>query len=376
MINIVKQQFTIKSMLRGLNGKLGEEDYLEPLEILIHSLNKNNKFNQFGKIAFNHQLKNRLKVRRDLEQLHLNNSFSEPSDPVFVIGLPRSGTTFLFNLLSLDVAHRSPLYWEIMSPLPITKNEKEEYKRERKINRELKLAKTLIPKLRAMHTIRANTPEECEQIATMNVRSFVYMCMADVPEYIDYLKYCSFDSVFMWHKRFFQALEVNGKPERWLLKDPSHIGHLPEILKTYPNAKFIHIHRDPTDSVGSFCSLTKNVRSAFSRKVNTNDIGKTVIDFWNHNLNKGMEDRKQLSSNQIIDINYHDFIQSPLNQIKNVYLQLGFDMTIETESNIESYLSQNQGNTKSDHQYSLDEFGLDKKIIKDQFRDYMLNYDF
>ena len=376
MINIVKQQFTIKSMLRGLNGKLGEEDYLEPLEILIHSLNKNNKFNQFGKIAFNHQLKNRLKVRRDLEQLHLNNSFSEPSDPVFVIGLPRSGTTFLFNLLSLDVAHRSPLYWEIMSPLPITKNEKEEYKRERKINRELKLAKTLIPKLRAMHTIRANTPEECEQIATMNVRSFVYMCMADVPEYIDYLKYCSFDSVFMWHKRFFQALEVNGKPERWLLKDPSHIGHLPEILKTYPNAKFIHIHRDPTDSVGSFCSLTKNVRSAFSRKVNTNDIGKTVIDFWNHNLNKGMEDRRHLSSNQIIDINYHDFIQSPLNQIKNVYLQLGFDMTIETENNIESYLSQNQGNTKSDHQYSLDEFGLDKKIIKDQFRDYMLNYDF
>ena len=376
MINIVKQQFTIKSMLRGLNGKLGEEDYLEPLEILIHSLNKNNKFNQFGKIAFNHQLKNRLKVRRDLEQLHLNNSFSEPSDPVFVIGLPRSGTTFLFNLLSLDVAHRSPLYWEIMSPLPITKNEKEEYKRERKINRELKLAKTLIPKLRAMHTIRANTPEECEQIATMNVRSFVYMCMADVPEYIDYLKYCSFDSVFMWHKRFFQALEVNGKPGRWLLKDPSHIGHLPEILKTYPNAKFIHIHRDPTDSVGSFCSLTKNVRSAFSRKVNTNDIGKTVIDFWNHNLNKGMEDRRHLSSNQIIDINYHDFIQSPLNQIKNIYLQLGFDMTIETENNIESYLSQNQGNTKSDHQYSLDEFGLDKKIIKDQFRDYMLNYDF
>ena len=376
MINIVKQQFTIKSMLRGLNGKLGEEDYLEPLEILIHSLNKNNKFNQFGKIAFNHQLKNRLKVRRDLEQLHLNNSFSEPSDPVFVIGLPRSGTTFLFNLLSLDVAHRSPLYWEIMSPLPITKNEKEEYKRERKINRELKLAKTLIPKLRAMHTIRANTPEECEQIATMNIRSFVYMCMADVPEYIDYLKYCSFDSVFMWHKRFFQALEVNGKPERWLLKDPSHIGHLPEILKTYPNAKFIHIHRDPTDSVGSFCSLTKNVRSAFSRKVNTNDIGKTVIDFWNHNLNKGMEDRRQLSSNQIIDINYHDFIQSPLNQIKNVYLQLGFDMTIETENNIESYLSQNQSNTKPGHQYSLDEFGLDKKIIKDQFRDYMLNYDF
>ena len=91
------------------------------------------------------------------------------------------------------------------------------------MNRELKLAKTLIPKLRSLHTIRAETPEECEQIATMNVRSFVYMCMADVPEYIEYLKDCSFDSVFLWHKRFLQMLELTGRPNRWLLKDPSLI---------------------------------------------------------------------------------------------------------------------------------------------------------
>tara|TARA_Y200000002_G_scaffold85745_1_gene68256 strand:+ start:414 stop:1532 length:1119 start_codon:yes stop_codon:yes gene_type:complete len=372
----VKQQFTVNSMLRGLHGKLGEDDFIEPLEILTHSLNKHNKFNQFGKIAFNHQLKNRLKVRRDLYKLHLENKFEEPADPVFVIGLPRSGTSILFNLLSLDDAHRSPRYWEIMHPFPITKNTKEKLKREKKTNRELKLAKTLIPKLRAMHTIRAETPEECEQIATINVRSFVYMCMADVPEYIAYLKNCPFDTVFKWHKRFFQALEINGKPKRWLLKDPSHIGHLPEILQAYPNAKFIHIHRDPTESVASFCSLTKNVRLAFSKKVNTDDIGNTVIDFWNHNLRKGMDYRKNLLNDQIVDVTYEDFISSPLNQIKSIYMQLGFDMTIETENNIENYLYEDQKKTKSSHHYSLAEFGLNEKNVKDQFRDYMLNYDF
>ena len=56
------QQFTVKSMLRGLDGKLGEDDYIEPLEILVNSINKHNKFNIFGKVAFNHQLKNRLKA--------------------------------------------------------------------------------------------------------------------------------------------------------------------------------------------------------------------------------------------------------------------------------------------------------------------------
>ena len=106
----MKEQFTVKSMLKGLDGKLGNDDYSEPLEILTHSLNKHNKFNSFGKIAFNHQLKNRLKTRKHLHQLHLTKTFSDSSDPVFVIGLPRSGTTLLFNLLSLDDAHRSPQY--------------------------------------------------------------------------------------------------------------------------------------------------------------------------------------------------------------------------------------------------------------------------
>ena len=161
-----------------------------------------------------------------------------------------------------------------------------------------------------------------------------------------------------------------------MLKDPSHIGHLPEILQAYPNAKFIHIHRDPTESVASFCSLTKNVRLAFSKKVNTDDIGNTVIDFWNHNLKKGMDYRKNLLNDQIVDVTYEDFISSPLNQIKSIYMQLGFDMTIETENNIENYLYKDQKKIKSSHNYSLDEFGLNEKNVKDQFRDYMLNYDF
>ena len=132
------------------------------------------------------------------------------------------------------------------------------------------------------------------------------------------------------------------RPQRWLLKDPSHIGHLPEILNTYPNAKFIHIHRDPIESVGSFCSLTKNIRSAFSKKVNTEDIGATVIDFWMHNLNKGIEYRKNISSHNIVDISYQEFIKSPLGHIKKSYVHLGFDMTTKTENDIQQYISQDR----------------------------------
>ena len=190
---------TVNKMLDGLDGHLGEDDYSEPLEILINSANKNNKFNLFGTFAFKNQLKDRLKMRSKLHNFMKDKDLPPPSDPIFVTGLPRSGTTFLFNLLALDKNHRSTRYWEIMSPLPITKSDFDIKRREWKINAELKFARTIIPKLRSMHHIRAQTPEECELLATINVRSFVYMCMANVPEYVEYLKDCSFESVFMWH---------------------------------------------------------------------------------------------------------------------------------------------------------------------------------
>ena len=108
---------TAEKMLGGLKDCLGEDDYTKPLNILIDSANRHNKFNLFGSIAFKNQLKDRLKFRSELYELVKNHDLQEPSDMIFVTGLPRSGTTFLFNLLALDSNHRSPKYWEIMTSL-------------------------------------------------------------------------------------------------------------------------------------------------------------------------------------------------------------------------------------------------------------------
>ena len=364
-------KFTVQKMLGSLDGQLGEDDYTEPLSILIDSANKNNTFNLFGSIAFKNQLKDRLKVRREIYKIVKDKNLPTPADPIFVTGLPRSGTTFLFNLLALDSNHRSPLYWEIMNPVPLAKTLLKRKWRKNKINFQLKFARTIIPQLRAMHHIRGETPEECMLIATMNVRSIVFLCMADVPEYAEYLKNCSFESVFLWHKRFFQVLELTDRPKRWLLKDPSHIGHIPEILSAYPNAKFINIHRDPLESIGSFCSLTKNVRLGFTKSVNKERIGEMVLDFWKHKVNKGIEDKKNLCSNQITNISYSQFINNPIKTIKEAYTEINLDMDIETENKMKEYLMNQKTLKKHKHIYTLEEFNLTPKVIKDSFRDYI-----
>ena len=370
------KELTTKSMLGGLEGQLGEDDYTKPLEILINSANKNNSFNFYGAFAFKNQLKDRLRMRSKLYDFMKEKDLPTPADPIFVTGLPRSGTTYLFNLLALDSNHRSPRYWEIMSPLPLTKSEFAIKKREWKVNAELKFARTIIPKLRHMHHIRAQTPEECELLATINVRSFVYMCMANVPEYVEYLKDCSFESVFIWHKKFFQMLELTGRPERWLLKDPSHISHIPEILEIYPNARFINIHRSPMESIASFCSLTKNIRSAFSKNIDSKQIGDVILDFWQHSLNKGLVEKQKLSHGQIVDVSYSKFITDPLLTIKNIYTRFGLDIDIETENKMEQYLINQSNIKKQKHSYSLEEYGLNEDKINYHLKEYIINNDF
>ena len=88
---------TFQKVLGSLEGQLGEDDYTEPLEILVNSANKNNEFNLFGSFAFKNQLKDRLRVRKEIYKLTKDRSLPEPADPIFVTGLPRSGTTCLFN---------------------------------------------------------------------------------------------------------------------------------------------------------------------------------------------------------------------------------------------------------------------------------------
>ena len=365
------REIKVEDMIGNLEGRLGDDDYSEPLEILINSANNHNKFNLYGAFAFKNQLKDRLKMRSRLNDFMQNKVLPSPADPIFVTGLPRSGTTFLFNLLSLDHNHRSPFYWEIMNPLPLAKTLNQKKWRKNKINFQLKFARTIIPKLRAMHHIRGETPEECMLIATMNIRSIVYLCMADVPEYAEYLKSCSFESVFLWHKRFLQVLELTERPKRWLLKDPSHIGHIPEILSTYPNAKFINIHRDPVESIGSFCSLTKNVRLGFTKSVNNERIGEMVLDFWRHKLYKGMIDKENLHSDQIANISYYQFINNPISSVKKAYSKIGLDMDIKTENGMEEYLAKQKNLKKEKHSYTREEFGLTSKIVEERFQEYI-----
>ena len=363
----MNNRLKVSDILNSIKGDLGEKDYLESLEVLVRSLNTEANLSYLGSLGAKFQIKNHLQTRAKIFDYVSSHELKQPSSPIFVIGLPRSGTTHLFNLLSQDSAHRSALFWEIMYPFPLSKKGS--------FSQRMKLFKADVvfyfknkftPGLDDLHYIESTSPEECLLIKTLSLRSMVYVYMANIPTYQDYIQKADFSPAFEWHKRFLQCLEVEDKPERWLLKDPCHLEHIPEILETYPDAKFIYINRDPSETIPSICSLTATVRSGFTDSVDTNLIGRQTLEFWKNVLNKYSNAKVGIDPSKLITVSYEDLIIDPIGMAKSIYNQFNLELDTKTENSMLDYLTKSTGGYKKKHDYSPEDFGLTKELIRNE----------
>ena len=192
--------------------------------------------------------------------------------------------------------------------------------------------------------------------------------MANTPSYLSYLEDSDRTVSYLWHRRFLKVLQSGYKPKRWLLKDPSHLGNLDEILSIYPDACFIHIHRDPAETIPSICSLTSQVRKGFTDSLDPNELGKRTLDFWENSKKRNEAQKKNLNSDQYMDINYEDFIKNPLQTIEHIYANFTFSFDKNNKELLESYIEKSVKTRKEKHIYTLEEYGLDKKEVHNRLK--------
>ena len=345
-----------------------DKEFIEPYNVLIDSLNDEANLGSIGQLAVEYQLKQHINNRILIDKAYSLKNHSV-SKPLIVIGLPRSGTTFLFHLLSLDPDHRSPLFWEMMNPLPLCKQgsftEKMRVMRSRSI---LFSKNRFISKLDDVHAITATSPEECLLIKVFALKSILYFYMANTPSYLSYLENSDRTVSYLWHRRFLKTLQSGYKPKRWLLKDPSHLGNLDEILSIYPDACFIHIHRDPAETIPSICSLTSQVRKGFTDSIDLNELGKRTLDFWENSKKRNESQKSNLNNDQYIDIYYEDFIKNPLKTIVSIYTNFNFSFDKKNKELVESYINKSINTPKEKHIYTLEEYGLEKKEVHNRLK--------
>jgi hypothetical protein len=349
------------------------------LHLLVKSINDEGKPNTFGALAVKSLLERTLYGRYKVEQELAKNPLIEKAainQPVFIIGMPRTGTTILHALLSEDSAHRSPLAWECLLPYPVSTPETFRNNDQLKtVEKEFAQLFKLVPDFQQKHHMAADSPQECIGITALDFNSFQNSAQLYLPGYMNwFLNHSDMLGTMKFHKRFLQYLQSGGvKSERWLLKTPVHMMRLTELFEVYPDARIIMTHRYPEDIVASTSSLISSVRSLYSDTEDPFQTGREQAETWSVYFKKFISSRKLLNKeNQIIDLLFEDFAKDQIGTVRKIYEKFNWTLSEETIKKFETFLEKYPKNKNGKHIYTLETFGLNKEQINHQYSDYLI----
>jgi hypothetical protein len=349
----------------------GEGAFFEALSRLLESSQDEARLNLIGKIALKTDVLETLCARLQMERdrrLYPDITRREIHEPLFIVGLPRSGTSVLHRLLGADPEHRSPLMWEVRSPSPPTRDD--EKPRIQRATQSCNFFNWLVPTFRYVHTVGAEVPQECVSLMTPTFLSDQFDAMYYVPSYRAWFFRQDLRPAYKYHRRFLQHLQFRRPGRRWILKAPTHMFAMPALLSMYPNALFVQTHRTPVDSMASVASLVTILRSAFSDAVDPLIVCREAIDYWSETMDKFLRERDRLPKNRICDIQYDDIRRQPIDAVRRIYEFFGWSLSQEAEQRMRVIVASQAERQSANHRYDLSQFGSSAEEVLSVFATY------
>ena len=357
----------------------GDASFRDGLDVLSAELNAHAQLSQVGQIAAYFNLLDHLCVRLRLIDFRANHSYvarQTVKRPLFITGLPRTGTTLLYELIAQDPSVRSPASWEVARPIPPA--QKRSYavdNRIKKVDRMLALAEKLSPGFRAIHAIGAKLPQECVYILASNFISEQFGYMYNIPKYRSWALTQDMTASYQWHANFLQHLQVDFGSERWVLKTPAHLAYLKYLVAQYPDAAVVWTHRRPLDAISSFSSLLCNLRGGFSSVINPKTIGNHEAQHFSKIVSRGMSQRDTFDQRQFFDVGFSALCADPISAIVDIYDYFGLEFTYEAEDRMRKYLMQHPRHLYGEHTYSAENFELNEISERELYSDYFSYFD-
>jgi hypothetical protein len=360
----------------------GGTTYREGLEILIADVNAGHAKGWHndagvGRVAHDslHYLTNRLRVEDYLKQKP--ELLDRPIErPVFVMGVPRTGTTLMSNLLAADPARRSPLTWEIDEPVPpvasrglLTTDPRALAKLEQE-----KAMLAANPDMGKYYRGSAIYPNECVFFMAHDFKTLMIESKGRVPGYKEFIFSCDMTSAYEYHKKFLQLLQENAGGV-WNVKKPSHSLWLETIFQVYPDARVVWTHRDPFTATGSLCSIISLNHLGHMGKVDTEWLAQDYPWQAAEHANRIMDFRDKYGEDKIIDVHYADLVEDPVGETKKLYAKLGDEWTSGAEAAIQQWVDDNPQNKFGKHEYKLAQYGLRPPQLEPLFERYLSRYD-
>ncbi len=380
--------FTADSLLaqaREATGGLddfGHGQFLEGLGLFVDSLAADARLNPIGqyiaKQRAHQHVVNRLNYVND-RKLYPEIAQQKIEKPVFIIGLGRTGSTILHDILAQDPANRAPLTWEVTYPSPPP--------RTATFTTDPRIAQCEAGfppiderriKFKAMHPMGAELSQECVVIMGDTMCTPLFHNQFRVTSYQDWVDQgADWSHVYDFHHQQLQHLQSAHKLDRWVLKTGAHMWGLEYLLETYPDARIVFTHRDPVKSLTSYASLTALVRAMGSDHVDNFD----VAEDWNRRLKRALEHAiavraaKDYPDAVFYDMKFSDFVQDQFAVVEQIYDAFDLPMSDEAAARMKWFIADNPQGKHGIHRYSPEEYGIDPASVRDQFRPYIERFD-
>jgi hypothetical protein len=354
----------------------GDDAFRDPLRRLVHSLEHEAELTLLGRLIARTDLVRLLENRLHMTAEHRRHpeiAAAPIERPLFILGLPRTGTSILHELLAQDPANRVPMTWEAMHPWPPPERATyESDPRIAQVEKHYAGVDRLIPNFKSMHPMGALLPQECVALTAHDFASMVFTPTYRIPSYQAWLDAADLHGVYAAHRRQLQYLQWRCPGERWVLKSPGHLWALDALLDVYPDARIVQTHRDPLKVVASLTSLVTMLRSMTSDRIDPLEIGAE----WTALLAAGLERsiavraRRLPEGPRVLDVHFAELMRDEIGTVRRIYEHFGLALGADAEARMRRFLAANAHDKHGAHRYTLAPSGLDAAVERRRYAAY------
>jgi hypothetical protein len=289
--------------------------------------------------------------------------------PIFVTGLPRTGTTALHRLLTADPSHQGLEMWLTQAPGP--RPPRETWAANpvfRQIQAAFEQHHIAHPEFMGVHYMAADQVEECWQLLQQSMRSISYECLAHLPAYSSWLREQDWTGAYRRHRRNLQLIGLPDAGRRWVLKNPSHLFALDALLTVYPDALVVQTHRAARIAVASVCSLAAQASAGWSATFAGEVIGRDQLELWARGLDEFTAARARYDPARFYDVGYDEFVADPIGTVESVYAHFGLTLTGQAVDAMRALHARSASSSGAPaHHYALSDFGLTGEQVDERF---------
>ncbi len=357
----------------------GGDHYREGLERLVTAMNEEGTLTETGEAMLQMRLSMLLSARLQVEDTYRRHPEIDDQvveGPVFVIGLPRTGTTALSQLVAADPQFRSLRTWESSSPVPPPESATEHTDpRIAATEQGLAMMNEAFPLMQTMHHTEATTATECQDLLGMSYRTAHFDGFARVPSYMAWVVDTDMTETYRYHRRVLRLLQWHCPPTLWHLKTPVHMLSLDALLAAYPNARFLWSHRDPTEVLGSVCSLIHYTRSWSSDRDDSVELGAAQLDHWWLAVERAMAFRRRMGDDRFADVSFGALQRDPSAALAGALERIGVPFDERSRAAVAAWAGTHEPGSHGTHTYELSDFGLRPEQVRDRFGPYYAAFD-